>query len=124
MAQEPLLNQFAKHNRRDMTAAEWRLWQDLRDAQLGYRFRRQDPIGPFIADFCCRNRRLVIEVDGDAHENSAKDRSRDHWFAHHGWFILRFDNEDILDHPDETLALIAQALHDPASIQDPWNEDS
>lgn len=124
MGQDKRLTGYARDNRQNLTRAEFVLWQELRGSRLGPRFRRQDPIGPYIADFCCRKRRLVIEIDGDSHTSENRDRSRDWWFARHGWLVVRFDNEDILEHLDETVALIAQAVHDSDSITDPWNTGS
>jgi len=97
------------------------LWQELRGSALGYRFRREDPIGPYIADFCCRFKRLVVECDGGTHTDPAKDRRRDRWFHEHGWFVLRFDDHDVLDHIEYVLDTIAQALEDPTKVPDPLN---
>ncbi len=77
------------------------------------RFRREDPIGPYIADFSCRDRRLVIEVDGVSHENSQSDGARDAWFRLHGWRVLRVLDEDVLDNLDTTLDAIDRAIHEP-----------
>ena len=67
----------ARELRRTMTDAEAKLWSRLRDGRLlGTKFRRQVPIGSYIADFCCRNLKLVIEVDGGQHARSAPHRMR------------------------------------------------
>lgn len=101
-------------------AEEW-LWRALCGSQLGVRFRRQDPIGPYIADFSCRERRLIVETDGETHQDPGKDRVRDRWFRDHGWFVLRFYDTDVLNHMGETIDLIDQALNDPDSVINPWN---
>ncbi len=112
---------FARANRKDPTLAELTLWQELKGSTLGVRFRRQDPIGPYIADFSCRLRRLVVETDGESHTDADRDRIRDTWFQDNGWFVLHFDDSDVLDHIDETTALILQALDDPRSVVNPLN---
>jgi len=61
------MTRFARENRGDPTLAEVALWRELRGSQLGVRFRREDPIGPYIADFSCRARRLDVETDGGTH---------------------------------------------------------
>ncbi|MCL1599418.1 MAG: DUF559 domain-containing protein [Actinomycetia bacterium] len=112
---------FARANRKDPTLAELALWQELRGSALGVRFRRQDPIGPYIADFSSRSHRLIVETDGESHTDAERDRIRDAWFHAHGWFVLRFDDNDVLDHLDETISLILQALHDPKNVVNPLN---
>jgi very-short-patch-repair endonuclease len=68
----------ARSLRRRSTPAEWTLWLALRDRRLGgLKFARQQPLGPYYADFVCREQRLVIEVDGGQHADSASDRRRD-----------------------------------------------
>ncbi|MFV2000975.1 MAG: endonuclease domain-containing protein [Acidimicrobiia bacterium] len=122
MAREPEDKvRFARHNRADPTVAERLLWQELRGSQLGVRFRREDPIGPYIADFSCRARRLDVETDGGTHIDPEKDRKRDRWFHAHGWSVLRFDDEDVTNHMEETIDLITQALNDYGSVVNPWN---
>ena len=112
---------YARANRKNPTLAEVALWQELKGLALGVRFRREDPIGPYIADFSCRSHRLIIETDGESHTDPERDRTRDAWFHTQGWFVLRFDDNDVLDHIDETITLIIQALRDPGSIVNPLN---
>ncbi len=114
------LQSRAREMRSDPTRAERVLWQELRARRLGPKFRRQVPIGPFIADFVCLERRLVVEVDGLGHDDADRDRRRDRWFTDRRWFVLRVWNEDVLEHLDATLELIVRALDDPGSIEDPW----
>jgi len=117
------LIRFARENRGDMTPSEFILWEELRGRRLGVRFRRQDPIGPFIADFSCRQARLVIEVDGVSHDDSDRDRRRDRWFHENGWFVLRLHDDYVVTQPDDAVAVIQQALADPSSVQDPLGLD-
>src|SRR5258707_449744 len=80
--------------------AERRLWSALRDRRLdGYRFRRQCPIGPFIADFACTRERLIVEADGGQHSDSNTDDRRTAWLQNRGWRVLRFWNNEILRNP-------------------------
>jgi len=90
------------------------LWRELRRRELGVRFRRQDPIGPYIADFACRSRRLVIETDGDSHTIVAKDYLRDRWFITNGWTVLRFTDDEVVDSTECVIDLIREVLNNPA----------
>jgi very-short-patch-repair endonuclease len=83
--------------RRDQTPAERQLWAYLRGKQVGgFRFRRQQPIGPFIVDFCCLSPRLAIEIDGDSHAEQVEyDESRTAYLKEHGYAVIRFTNEDV-----------------------------
>ena len=86
--------------RRDATDAERRLWQMLRAGRLqGFKFRRQHELGPYVLDFVCVERRLVVEADGGQHfdpEGQQRDRLRDAWLRSRGWTVLRLDNRLIL----------------------------
>ena len=83
--------------RYDATPAERKLWQTIRNRQLdGLRFRRQVPLGPYIADFFCIAAQLVIELDGVSHIDSATDARRDAWMLARGIRVLRFPNADVL----------------------------
>ncbi len=88
----------AKALRRDMTNAERCLWFMLRGHRLGrLSFRRQVPIGPFIVDFVCQQRRLIVEIDGGQHAaDPTHDRQRDEWLRSKGYRILRFWNTEVL----------------------------
>ena len=95
-----------------MTTAEHALWYRLRDRQLhGHRFRRQVPIGLYIADFACLPVKLVIEVDGAQHvDDMAHDARREAFLASRGYRVLRFWNGDVLGRTDDVLEAIARAL--------------
>ena len=105
----------ARQLRRDQTDAEQRLWARLRDRQLyGAKFRRHHPIGPFVADFCCAQRKLVVELDGGQHaEEAASDEKRSRFLEVQGYRVLRFWNHDVLKNTDAVLERIAEALSDP-----------
>ena len=71
--------------------AEGRLWNELKDRRLGgYKFVRQLPIGPYFADFACRERHLVVELDGSQHADSIYDRGRDRFMQDVGYSVIRF----------------------------------
>ena len=101
----------ARELRRDMTLAERKLWQVLKQRQLdGHRFRRQHPFGPYIADFACLEAGIVIEVDGGQHQRSEEDRCRDRYMRAAGFKVLRFWNNDVLANLQGVCAVIAQVL--------------
>ena len=87
----------ARQLRRDMTDAERTLWYALRDRRLaGLKFVRQMPAGPYIADFCCRDARLIVEVDGGQHAESVRDLVRDAQLRRLGYRVIRFWNHEVL----------------------------
>jgi len=101
----------ARELRRDMTLAERRLWNILKLRQLdGFRFRRQFPIGPYIADFTCLEARLVVEVDGGQHMEAADDGIRDAFLRREGFQVLRFWNNEVMANLEGVRALVAQGL--------------
>ena len=104
----------ARQLRRDQTDAEQTLWARLRDRQLcGAKFRRQHPVGPFVADFCCPQRKLVVELDGGQHaEEVAADHKRSRFLEEQGYRVLRFWNHDVLQNTEAVLERIAEALND------------
>ena len=116
----PLIRANARRLRRSMTGAEARLWAALRSHRFaGTSFRRQTPIGPYIADFCCPEARLVIEVDGGQHGEDAgiaHDVRRDAWLSEAGYRALRFWNHDVLAATDAVLDVIWFALRDAGAI--------
>src|SRR5271170_8349123 len=88
----------ARELRRDQTDAERKLWNILRGRQvLNLKFRRQHPIGNYIADFCCIEKALIIELDGSQHlERVTQDEERTRWLNAHGFQVLRFPNDELL----------------------------
>ncbi len=100
----------ARALRRNATDVERALWRLLRDRRLnGIKFRRQVPIGPYVADFASIEHQLVIELDGGQHADSATDPSRDAFLAANGWRVLRFWNNDAMRNRDGVLESIEQA---------------
>jgi very-short-patch-repair endonuclease len=93
------------------TEPEYRLWGELRSRRLnGFKFARQIPIGPFLVDFVCRQRHLVIELDGSQHSDSTTDASRTAYLIRHGYSVLRFWNEEVLRERRAVLDTILAAL--------------
>ena len=93
------------------TDADRKLWFAVRDRRLsGFKFVRQEAIGPFIVDFVCRDKRLVVEVDGGQHPDSAEDAARDAFLAGEGYRVMRFWNNDVLSNRDGVLTVILEAL--------------
>ena len=102
--------EFARQLRKTMTDAEIRLWFHLRRHQLGgFRFRKQHPIGPYIADFVCVEKHLIVEIDGSQH-NETVDAERDSRLRCHGYRVLRFWNNDVLFRTGDVLAEILRML--------------
>jgi very-short-patch-repair endonuclease len=97
--------------RRRPTRAETKLWLSLRDRRLaGFKFVRQEALGPYIVDFVCREKKLIIEVDGGQHADNVRDRVRDDALTAAGYRILRFWNSDVLSNRDGVLSLILAEL--------------
>ena len=107
-----MVSRHARALRANQTEAETRLWRLLRDRRLaGAKFRRQVPIGPYIADFACLAAKLIVEVDGGQHaENAAADAARTAWLEEQGFRVLRFWNNDALANSDGVLEEILAAL--------------
>jgi len=108
---------FARKLRQQLTDAERTLWARLRNKQLqGVRFRRQQPIGLYIVDFICLDRRLIVEVDGGQH-NERKGRQEDiertKCLQTNGYRVLRFWNNDVLMNMEGVLGRITLALSHP-----------
>ncbi|WP_416236138.1 endonuclease domain-containing protein [Pseudomonas citronellolis] len=103
--------EFARELRRRQTDAERLLWSRLRDRRLlGWKFRRQVPLGPYVVDFYCHERQLVVELDGGQHLGNAADVDRDAWLRGQGLRVLRFWNHDVLVRTEGVLEAILLAL--------------
>ncbi len=98
--------------RSNMTDVEHKLWSAIRGKQLeGCRFRRQHPIGAYIADFACVEKMLVIELDGGQHQNQeAYDEDRSRYLHQQGWQVVRFWNNEVLENLDGVLEVIMKKL--------------
>ena len=100
---------LARQLRRNSTDAEIALWRLLRASALaGIKFRRQQPVGPYIVDFISFSHRLIVECDGGQHAENACDKIRDAWFAEQGFRTLRFWNNDILANRDGVIQVILE----------------
>ena len=108
----PVTTTRARALRSAMTDAERLLWRALRSKQLnGHRFRRQHPIGQYITDFACIEQKIVIELDGGQHQEQLDyDEQRTDFLREHGWQVLRFWNNDVLNNLDGVLSVIAENL--------------
>jgi very-short-patch-repair endonuclease len=96
-----------------MTDAEQMLWGGLRRHRLGWRFRRQFPIPPYVADFVCIEARLIIEADGGQHARPGEHDRRDRRLRQRGWRVIRFWNNEILANLPGVLQTITAALGPP-----------
>jgi very-short-patch-repair endonuclease len=123
-----VLLEKARELRKQQTPAEEILWECLRDRRLlNLKFRRQHNIGQYIADFYCHELKLVIELDGGIHQQTAlRDQDRDRWMQEHSIQVLRFKNEQIFTNLENILAEIAHLLspsetpsETPSHIQSP-----
>jgi very-short-patch-repair endonuclease len=96
-----MASETARRLRREATDVERRLWLVLRDRRLaGYKFRRQRPIGPYVADFVSIRHRLIVEVDGSHHADSRADERRTAWLQRQGWQVIRIWNNDVSRNAD------------------------
>jgi very-short-patch-repair endonuclease len=106
----PVLYEYAKQMRRNSTEAEEALWHRLKNKQVaGLKFRRQHPMDKFIADFYCHEKKLVIELDGDIHDQKEQtdlDKGRTETLNEFGIKVLRFKNEEILHNIEEVIKKI------------------
>ncbi len=114
MRPSPLTRSRARTLRQEETPAERAMWGLLRERRLeGLKFRRQYPVGIFIVDFCCRERRLIVELDGEVHDaepQQAWDENRDIYLQQRGFQVLRFRNEAVFNDPDLVLQRIYEAV--------------
>ena len=109
--------EFAKHLRCNMTESENKLWRYLRAHRLnGEKFRRQQPVGPYVVDFVHFGARLIVEADGGQHNDSPHDERRDAWLREQGFKVMRFWNNEIMSNLDGVLAtVLAAATESPLS---------
>ncbi|MFB6284966.1 MAG: endonuclease domain-containing protein [Candidatus Bipolaricaulia bacterium] len=108
----------ARRLRQDQTEAERALWQRLRRQQLkGIKFRRQQPVGPYIVDFVSFEARLIIEVDGGQHNDANvkhRDQARTDWLESNGYRVVRFWNHEVLENEDAVIEQIRQVVSSPS----------
>ncbi len=106
----PLILQRSRDLRHPLTPAEAKVWARVRNRQLGYKIRRQHPLGRFIADFCCPETKLVIEIDGDTHtapDQIEYDAARTAWLEGQGYRVIRFTNAEV----HQPLEAVLEAIH-------------
>jgi very-short-patch-repair endonuclease len=116
--QPPYLTGYARKMRKDPIRAEAILWWEIRAGSLGVKFRRQVPIGPYIADFACLSHRLIVEIDGPTHDQpevASRDLCRDDWLNAHGWKVIHTTDDEVWSDRDAVIARILVALG-----KDPW----
>ena len=122
----------ARQLRREMTLPEGLIWRELRKRPAGLKFRRQHPSGAYVLDFYCSDARLVIEIDGAAHdfgERPQLDTARDAWFSRNGIATLRISARDVLTDLQAVVLYIASEararlpLHHPAAAGGPPPRD-
>ncbi|MFH1942905.1 MAG: endonuclease domain-containing protein [bacterium] len=118
------LTDVARRLRRDASEAEKALWRVLRGRNLeGLKFRRQYPMGNYIADFVCFEKRLIIEVDGGQHAvDTSGDERRDAWFRKEGFDVLRFWNHDVLTNVEGVVKVILERCNEPSPYPLPEGE--
>jgi very-short-patch-repair endonuclease len=107
----PAILQRSREFRHPLTPPEAKVWHAVRDRQLGFKIRRQHPIGRFIADFYWAEERLVIEIDGDTHaapDQAEYDSTRTAWLEERGYRVLRFQARDV----DHGLDAVLQAIRE------------
>ena len=112
MRGEALNKNLALNLRKSLTDAERVLWYNLRDRRLGgWKFRRQHAVGPFIVDFVCLEKKLVIEVDGGQHaEMIDQDDNRTDYLSKSGYKVVRFWNNQVLQETEAVLQVIFDEL--------------
>ena len=98
--------------REGVSKTEAKLWPRLCKGRMGASFRKQHPIGPFFADYCCVSLRLVIEIDGPLH-SADEDAARDRFMAEHGYDVLRFTVEDV----DKRFRSVIDTIHDQIRLR-------
>jgi len=121
---DPRLVAFAKSMRREMTEPETRIWFQLRAKRFqGIKFRRQNVVGDYIADFYSRAAMTIVEIDGDTHAFSQQyDAIREACFNRLGFQVLRFANNDVMTNLEGVMSVIAAALTAPLPTHSPEGE--
>ena len=111
MAERAEMLMRARAMRIEPTPSERVMWRLLRSRQFaGLKFRRQVPLGPYIADFACFYPKVVVECDGEQHADSAYDERRDAWFVAEGFLVFRFWNHQVLEETESLELTLLAAL--------------
>lgn len=112
--------EFARKLRAEQTDAERVLWHRLRNRQIAdLKFRRQQPLGNYFADFYCHELKLIVELDGGQHVESAGDAERNAWLSNQGYRVLRAWNHEVLCQTDAVLEAIWLAAREMAHGAEP-----
>jgi len=116
---ESRLLKFAKTMRRAPTDAEKMLWRELRAKRfIDFKFKRQQPLGPYIVDFVCFERRLIVEIDGGQHDENV-DAERTHWLEQQGFRVLRYWNNDVMANREGVLTFLLGQLSESSPFPNP-----
>ena len=118
-----LLKAWAKQNRKEPTEAEKLLWQHIRVRESGLHFRRQHIIGDYIVDFVCLDRHVIVEVDGEYHQEeqqTIKDDVRNKKLEELGFTILHFTNEEVIANPQNIANIIVDTATKRPSTSSNW----
>ena len=102
-----------------MTDAEKEIWRRVRNKQLDVKFRRQQPIGEYVVDFVCFEKKLIIEIDGGEHFESIRDEVRDKWLQTQGYKVLRFWNNDVLRNVEGVMQVLRTEIS-PSPLSPPF----
>ena len=106
------LKQIVKKLRKNQTVAENILWKELRNKKQGYKFRRQHPFPPYIVDFYCHEKNIILEIDGQIHKHySLYDHAREKQLTKMGYKMLRFTNIEICRNLESVIQKIQEELH-------------
>ncbi|MEO8770460.1 MAG: DUF559 domain-containing protein [Ferruginibacter sp.] len=120
--------QFAKDNRKNATEAEAIMWEQLRDRQVdGFKFRRQHPIAGYIPDFVCLEKKLIIEIDGEYHNDDEQkifDSAREKWLNEYGYTLIRITNEEIKNSLSNSIKKIKEELSKIKTTEEEAQTDS
>lgn len=115
MPRKPRSNPKTKHQaiklRKESTPAERKLWSRIRNDQLGITFRRQHAVGNYVPDFCSPKAKLIIELDGSQHlEQEEYDEERTKYLEMHGYKVIRFWNNDVINKIEDVILAITDAM--------------
>jgi very-short-patch-repair endonuclease len=107
--------------RREPVATEELFWNRIRNRKLGgFKFKRQFPIDPYIVDFVCLEKKLIVELDGSLHDDQiAYDEGRDRYLESNGYRVMRFENGEVVEYLSTVLEAILQALKTPSPQPSP-----
>lgn len=106
----------ARRLRRELTLPEVLLWEQLRAQKTGLKFRRQHPVGHYVADFCCLSAKLIIEINGEAHNRAdgpKRDAARDAFLQSQGFEVVRLAAKDVLENMDGVVTMIRSRADSP-----------